>query len=106
MSNKENRIYISGPISGREREVYMRHFAEAEAYLKGWGFDVVNPTRLLPCKQEWLYKLLGYRLTLLYDLLHLRRCGAIFMLEGWEHSAGARLELRKAYNRKMYIVYE
>ena len=97
MSNKAphplmKRIYISGPISGIDRAVYLANFAERERALRAQGFDVLNPTRLPPSRWLWIYKVLGYRLTLLYDLWHLLRCDGITMLDGWQHSRGARLE--------------
>ena len=96
MSNKAPhplmKIYISGPISGLERADYMANFAEAERRLRAKGYDTLNPTRLAPCRHLWIYKLLGYRLTLLYDLWHLMKCDGIVLLKGWSKSKGARLE--------------
>ena len=89
---KHNRIYISGPISGRTREEYMRHFREAEDYLRGEGLTPVNPTRFLPCRWLWLYKVMGYKLTLLYDLWQMLRCQGLYMLDGWKMSRGANIE--------------
>ena len=86
------RIYISGPISGIDRAVYLSDFAEAERRLRENGYDTLNPTRLPPSRWLWIYKVLGYRLTLLYDLWHLMRCDGITMLAGWEQSRGARME--------------
>jgi hypothetical protein len=86
------RIYISGPISGIDRDVYLSSFAEAERQLRAKGYDTLNPTRLPPSRWLWIYKVLGYRLTILYDLWHLMRCDGITMLSGWEQSNGARLE--------------
>ena len=86
------RIYISGPISGIDRAVYLSAFAEAERRLRAKGYDTLNPTRLPPSRWLWIYKVMGYRLTLLYDLWHLMRCDGITMLAGWEQSRGARLE--------------
>ena len=86
------RIYISGPISGIDRAVYLSAFAEAERRLRAKGYDTLNPTRLPPSRWLLIYKMLGYRLTLLYDLWHLMRCDGITMLAGWEQSRGARLE--------------
>lgn len=86
------KVYISGPISGIDRATYLANFANAEATLTAKGYDVLNPTRLPPSRWLWIYKLLGYRMTLLYDLWHLFRCDGITMLDGWEQSRGARLE--------------
>ncbi len=86
------KVYISGPISGLDREEYMARFAFAELLMKKEGYKVLNPTRLAPCREPWLYKLLGYKLTLLYDLWHLMRCTHIFMLPGWTDSKGSSIE--------------
>ena len=86
------KIYISGPISGIDRAVYLANFAKAEERLKARGYEVLNPTRLPPSRWLWIYKVFGYRLTLLYDLWNLMRCDGITMLAGWEQSRGARLE--------------
>jgi hypothetical protein len=99
-AKKQNKIYISGPISGLARKEYMGRFAEVEGMLKRRGYRVMNPTRLAPCRWAWIYwameKLLGsdtaYRTMLAYDLWHLMRCDAIFMLHGWQHSRGAKTE--------------
>lgn len=94
----KNRVYISGPMSGLSREYYMKCFAERERQIRlvhpGW--DIVNPTKLAPCRWPWLYRLMGYRLTLAYDLWHLHRCTHICMMAGWQSSRGARLERMKA----------
>ena len=41
---KENRIYISGPVTGTKD--YKERFARAEGYLSGMGFSVVNPPKV------------------------------------------------------------
>ena len=59
------RVYISGPMTGLTRREYMRRFAVAEVALKRLGYEPVNPARFVVCK-PWLFRLLGYRLTLIY----------------------------------------
>lgn len=88
----KKKVYISGPISGRERDDYMRQFANAAALLRCLGYRVCNPTRKLPARWPLLYRLMGYHRVLLYDMRLLLRCDYIYMLEGWETSRGARLE--------------
>ena len=91
------RVYISGPMTGLERREYLRNFYQAEEWLRWAGFrKIMNPTKLAPCRWPWLYRLIGYRLTLAYDLWHLRRCTHIYMMAGWQYSRGARLERMKA----------
>lgn len=100
----KGRIYISGPISGLSRPEYTLKFAIAEFWLDDGYWKVINPVRLLPCRWPWLYRLLGYRLTLAYDLFWLRRCTHIAMLQGWERSRGARLEHRVATKLKLKFI--
>ena len=89
---KKEKVYLSGAISGRDRKDYLTQFADAEKHLRQQGYDVCNPTKVLPCRFLWLYKLLGYKLTLIYDLWLLSRCDKIYMLSGSENSKGAFLE--------------
>ena len=89
---KKEKVYLSGAISGRDRKDYLTQFADAENYLRQLGYKVCNPTKALPCRFLWIYKLLGYKLTLIYDLWLLSRCDKIYMLSGSENSKGAFLE--------------
>lgn len=89
---KKYKLYLSGPISGLERDEYMARFAYAEELARKDGYDVCNPTRLLPCRWPWLYRLMGYDLTLRYDIWHMKRCDYVYFLPGWLGSKGARRE--------------
>lgn len=89
---KKEKVYISGPITGLERHVYLKNFADAELKLRAMGYKVINPTKLLPSRFLWIYKIIGYKLTLLYDLCHLMNCDYIYLLDGWMQSRGARIE--------------
>ena len=102
----KKKIYISGPISGFDREHYMRTFKEAEVFLQLDGLTPVNPTRFLPCRWPWLYKMMGYRLTLLYDLFFLMRCNGIYMIDGWKNSRGAQIEHMVAKQLNLTIINE
>lgn len=89
---KKEKVYLSGAISGRNRKEYLTQFADAEKHLRQLGYEVCNPTKALPSRFLWIYKLLGYKLTLIYDLWLLSRCDKICMLSGWVCSKGAFLE--------------
>lgn len=92
MKKKKPIVYLSGPMSSLDREEYLLNFAATQVTLEACGYEVVSPARLAPCRWPWLYKIMGYRLTLAYDLYWLKRCTHIYMLPGSEHSKGARLE--------------
>lgn len=84
-------------------ETYLARFAHAEEILKREGFAVINPTKFAPCRWPWLYNILGYELTLLYDLWHLwRRADCIFLIPGWQDSQGARIESFTAHVLGIY----
>lgn len=98
-------IYISGPISGVRREVFMERFAAAEKSLRSLGYvNIVNPTRLWVCRFPWLYKLLGYKLTLFIDLWLLTRCRLIYKMPDWRDSRGAQIESCVAYHFNTWTV--
>ena len=99
------KVYISGQMSGFPREEYLARFAKAESLLRQEGFAVVNPARLLPSRWPWLYRLMGYRLTLLYDLWHLSHCDLIYKIPGWKESHGANIESCWAYHQNICLLY-
>ena len=98
------KVYISGPISGIERADYLERFAEAERLLREYGYNVVNPTRFLLCRWQWLYKIIGYKLTLLYDLYRLMHCDLIYKMPTWKQSKGANIESCVAYNTEVFLI--
>ncbi len=105
--SKDKRVYISGPMSGVPREQYMEMFRRAEQSLRDRGYQrIVNPIRVWACRWPWLYRIVGYRLTLWYDLQLLKRCDAIYLLNGWKDSKGAYIEFKLALRRNLYVMTE
>ena len=99
------RVYISGPMSNLSREQYLELFKRAEQSLRSQGYTrVVNPIRVWACRWPWLYRIVGYRLTLLYDLWLLMRCDQIYKLPGWRDSKGANIESCVAFHFKIWPV--
>ena len=98
------RIYLSGKITGREKEDYTRQFARAESFYKTGGFDVVNPVKIgeevlkINPKAEW-------QDFMIRDLEALRTCTHIALLEGWEESKGAKMEKAEAEKMGLEIMY-
>lgn len=91
------KVYLSGRMSGLAPETWRWRFAQWEVLLSQQGYEVVNPADTMIARHPWLYRIVGYRLTLWYDLRLLRKCDRIFMVgTDWLHSRGARLERIKA----------
>ena len=95
-----NRMYISGAISGRPHYEVQKQFAEAETKVKQWQYEPVNPINNgVPTDSPWHTHMMA-------DLAMLLTCGAIFMLEGWEKSDGANIEHLFAQKMQIPIIYE
>lgn len=98
------RIYISGPMTGLTREQQRERFMLAEAMLRKNGYTkIVNPVRMW-VSRPWVFRILGYRLTLLYDLFQLTRCQRIYKMPGWKKSRGAQIESCVAYHFGLYTL--
>lgn len=94
------KIYISGPISGLPLETVCNNFTNAEVQLSEQGYEVVNPLNNgLPTNAIWEEHMRA-------DLKLLLDCDAIYMLEGWEKSRGARIEYALAVDLKMDVQYQ
>ncbi len=91
------KVYLSGRMSGLPEHEWRMRFKRVEWKLLGYpNFNVVNPANTIIARHPWLYRLLGYRLTLWYDLRLLRRCDLFTMVgKDWQQSRGARLERLK-----------
>ena len=84
-------------MSGLPENIWYARFYGAECGLARMGLRAVNPARTIIAMHPWLYRIVGYRLTLWYDLQLLKRCDLFTMVgDDWQHSRGARLERLKA----------
>lgn len=96
---RENNIYIAGPMTGFE-DYNFPAFNKAARVFRDKGFTVFNPAEHgVVDGAEWE----DY---MAYDLTQLGQCGIVYMLKGWEMSRGACLEQLIASSLKMKIVYE
>lgn len=94
------KIYVSGRISGLNQNLARSIFSEASQFLLSVGFDeVFNPMTVQGQFDTWEQYMRN-------DLTELMTCDAIFMLDGWELSKGARLEHHNAEQLGMIILYE
>ena len=91
------KVYLSGRMSGLPSEIWRARFYGAYFGLMHRGIKSVNPADTLIARHPWLYQIVGYRLTLAYDLYLLKRCTHYTMVgDDWQQSRGARLERMKA----------
>lgn len=90
-------IYVAGPMSGLP-EFNRPSFHGAEARLKRKGHSVLNPAILPDGLLEAQYM----------DIcLAMLRCAeAIYLLRGWENSAGARAEAALAEKLGMEVIVQ
>ena len=84
-------------MSGLPKDIWRARFLRAYFGLEHRGIKAVNPSDTIIACNPWLYRLLGYRFTLWYDLRLLKRCTHIYMVgNDWHLSRSARLERMKA----------
>lgn len=97
-------VYLSGKMTGLEKEVYEKNFQQAELFYRACGYDVVNPchisAELLKRKPN-----ADYEDFMKADLKALAGCSHIAMLEGWETSCGAKRELMEARKNGIAVIY-
>lgn len=103
MKNNQ-RIYISGPISGLDKDVCINRFKEVEEMLTKAGFRVFNPLKNgLPFDAE-THRHMRRDLNILtneedpFDF--------IFMMRRWTHSAGCYKEFENALACGMTVIFE
>lgn len=101
------RVYISGGITGVKNANKL--FARAEEKLELEGYEVVNPFKVgRPLEKECAkeHRVPKYEEYMRADIEQLIHCDAIYLLENWGTSKGARLEKKIAEVLKMQIMTE
>ena len=97
---KKMKIYISGKITGIEKEAY-ELFEIAEKRLAALGNVIVNPMKL-PHNHDKKYD--SYMKECLDAMDDGVEC--IYLLKNWTDSNGAKQEFQKAVDCKMMIIFE
>lgn len=96
----ETRVYISGAITGTDD--YMERFAAAEKLITAAGDIAVNPARINSSLPEGT----TYSEYMEKSIELLEACDCIYMLDGWEESNGANMELKYAITHKKNVGFE
>lgn len=83
----KERVYICGPISGRDIEERRRAFGEVKKLLEVMGFEAVNPLENgLPWDAP-------HEAHMKVDFLLLIKCDYIYLMKGWSESRGCAAEV-------------
>ena len=94
------KVYISGKISGENPEEVALKFRSAEGAIRKMGHEPVSPLNNgLPDDASWEDHMAA-------DIAMLLRCQAIYLLDDWNTSRGARIEAEIAIECKMEILYQ
>ena len=96
--DKKPKVYISGPITGRDEKVYKNDFNSTELWLTGLGYDVVNPV------SDGIVEGWGWSDYMRRDIKQLCSCDYIYFIKGWENSKGCCLEYNIAFQLGIKIL--
>lgn len=88
---KPQKVYISGPITGRDYDDVLLNFRKAAETVSNIGLIPVNPTTWWG-RLHWIFIRFPYSLQMTICIWYLHRCQVIFLMDSWEQSRGAKLE--------------
>ena len=94
------KVYISGAITGTDD--YMARFAAAEKVITEAGDTAVNPAKINSNLPEGT----TYDEYMKLSMCLLEMCNAIYMLDGWQESNWAKMELKYAITHKKTVYFE
>lgn len=92
------KIYISGKISGLTPEEFEHNFAEAEKVIKAHGHEPINPIKILPFDEKYIWQ--DYMRA---DIKALMDCEAVYALKNHTDSKGAMIEVKLARDLGMKV---
>ena len=103
---RKRKIYIAGPMTGIAR--WNRPaFIKAAEKLRGLGWEVTSPVEIADAfgSQNTIVTTPGLLDTVIdEELALLATCDAIYLLNGWQRSRGAKCELFLALDKGMEIM--
>ena len=100
-------VFVSGPMTGYDGYNFPAFDAAAER-LRKQGYEVVNPAEM--SREVGVEKVVTdqavFNRLIAEELREVRACDAIYLLRGWELSAGTRDELEVALSHGLEIMVE
>lgn len=95
------RIYISGPISGKDPEETREAFGRVADLIRETGNVPVNPREINGWALSW-----GAYMQIGFDVIRSGEIDLVYMLRGWEESHGACLERYFAMLQGIPVTYQ
>lgn len=109
IDKKKPTVYLSGPMT-MDPDHFKEHFAKAEEKLTKLGYDVTNTARveyeIEPNKEEDMWGPKVWTEYLKRDLELVPKHEYIALLNGWENSMGAYVELAAAERWGLKVMFE
>lgn len=94
------KIYISGKITGLPIEEAKAKFADAATQMEDAGYTAYDPMHHVQYDPTWTWEMY-----MKADIALLCLCDAIYMLDNWQDSTGAKIEHDLAKSLNMTIIY-
>ena len=94
-------IYISGPISGQDKQRARDRFCNAARIIEEAGHNAINPIDISEWGLDW-----STYMQIAFDVLKSGDVDSVYMLSGWEESNGASLERYMAIVQGIPVQYQ
>jgi hypothetical protein len=94
------KCYISGQITNLSEEKYLHYFAIGMEEVRAMNMHPVNPCHL-PHEHDKTWQ--SY---MKHDIIEMLQCDAVYMLNNWQNSRGAKIEWQIANGLGMQIFYQ
>ena len=98
----KKKVYVAGKVSGLDRDKTRDKFGYMASRLREQGYAVINPFAMLEDTRYDLDR--EAEMTICFAAITV--CDAVYMLEDWSESPGARAEHEFAINKGKEIIYQ
>jgi hypothetical protein len=94
------KVYISGQIGNLPEEEYQQNFAVGMEEVRAMNMHPVNPCNLLHEHDK------SWQSYMKHDIIEMLKCDALYMLNNWHNSKGAKIEWQIATFLGMQVFYQ